>query len=166
MPPKSKPSGKKLGTKRNNAEPPKLTNSGNSNVETASGLSQEAEDQFELELCWCIQHLELCLANRRHSERQMQDLNKSIITLKSNTVPLIKKRQIMRNTLGDYREKMAQDEQKHGRTASSIKFISPSSKNKKGTFLKRAASMSVKESVNSNDENIETAFKFNFQVTE
>lgn len=141
-------------------------------------MSQEAEDQFELELCWCIQHLEICLATGKLPDKQVHDLNKNINILKNNTAPLIKKRQIMRNTLGNYREKMALDEQKLGKTASSVKFISPPSQNKKYIFVKKAAAASTKKmqdakhiipplnsTENTTDiDNVQPVFKFNFQI--
>lgn len=153
-------------------------------VETSSGLSQEAEDQFELELCWCVQQLEMCLSTGKLPEKQMHDLKRNINILKSNNASLIKKRQIMRNTLGNYREKMALDEQKFGKTAFSIKFMPIANQNKKSIFLKRAASISSSTSSkekqylktialypSSNENtidinNVQNPFKFNFQITE
>lgn len=140
-------------------------------------MSQEAEDQFEVELCWCIQQLEMCLGTGKLPERQAHDLNKNINVLKSNTAPLIRKRQIMRNALGNYREKMALDEQKFGKTSSSIKFMPLPSENRKYVFLRKAASASTNEkqavtySLNSSEkctniDNVQDVFRFNFKVEE
>lgn len=150
-------------------------------VESSSGLSQEVEDQFELELCWCVQQLEMCLFTGKLPEKQMHDLKRNINILKSNNASLIKKRQIMRNTLGNYREKMALDEQKFGKTAFSIKFMPTTNKNKKSIFLRKAASTSSSTSLkekqylktialysNSNENidanDVQNPFKFNFQI--
>ncbi|XP_076761417.1 UPF0488 protein CG14286 [Xylocopa sonorina] len=178
MPPKPRTGNKKLPTARGIAKPLKVTEPGNSSAETTSGLTQEAEDRFELELCWCIQQLELCLATGKLPEKQAHDLTKNINILKSNNAPLIKKRQIMRSTLGNYREKMSLDEQKHGKSASSIKFVPRSNNDKKCTFFRKAASKSAGEqkhsesntvAVNSNENSVDTdntqaVFKFNFQI--
>ncbi|XP_072751789.1 UPF0488 protein CG14286 [Anoplolepis gracilipes] len=119
----------------------------------ASGLNLEVEDKFELELCWCIQQLEASLASSKLQHKQAQDLNKQLQSLKSNTAPLIKKRQIMRNTLGDYREKMAEDERKLSRTVSAVKFMNPASANKKSRFIKKAVQHSAQEfKEHSNDD--------------
>ncbi|KOC68481.1 UPF0488 protein [Habropoda laboriosa] len=122
----------------------------------------------------------MCLATGKLSEKQVHDLTKNINILRSNNAPLIKKRQIMRNTLGNYREKMALDEQKHGKSASSIKFTHTPTQNKKCTFLKKAACTSTNDkqysdidaaSSNTNEnsidiDNVQNAFKFNFQIKE
>lgn len=105
---------------------------------SASGLNLEVEDKFELELCWCIQQLETCLTSGKLHGKQEQDFKKHLHSLKSNTAPLIKKRQIMRNALGDYREKMAEDERKLIRAVSTVKFTSPASTNKNSMFIRKA----------------------------
>nr|XP_003703599.1 PREDICTED: UPF0488 protein CG14286 [Megachile rotundata] len=180
MPPKPRTNVKKPATNKKSVESSRTTDSANSSTDTTSGLSQEAEDQFEVELCWCIQQLEMCLATGKLLEKQAFDLNKNISILKSNSAPLIKKRQIMRNTLGNYREKMALDEQKLGKTTSSIKFLPPPMQNKKCVFFKKAGcnSMRKKQYLNNdttclrtNDtsvdiDNLQTVFKFNFQINE
>ncbi|KAL2733536.1 UPF0488 protein CG14286 [Vespula maculifrons] len=109
-----------------------------SSVETLSGLNQEAEDQFVLELYWCIQELESSLEKGKVQMKQAQDISKSLNTLKSNTAPLIKKRQIMRNKLGNYREKMMQDEQKFNKQVTSVKFTNPSNLKRTSVFLRKA----------------------------
>ena len=62
----------------------------------------------------------------------------------------------MRNTLGNYREKMAVDEQKHGKAACSIKFTPLSSQNKKYLFLKKAASTGKEKGEEEKHSNIVT----------
>ncbi|XP_011502215.1 PREDICTED: UPF0488 protein CG14286, partial [Ceratosolen solmsi marchali] len=107
---------------------------------TASGLNQEAEDQFELELCWCIQQLQTGLTDMKLQDRQIYNLTKSLNVLKSNNASLIKKRQVMRNTFGDYRSNMEKDEKKYGKTSSVVKFITCDTKQlgKKSSFLRKA----------------------------
>ncbi|XP_076644998.1 UPF0488 protein CG14286 [Halictus rubicundus] len=182
MPPKPKPGSKKSTVPKKSTGPPKATNSasgsGSKSAETASGLTQEAEDQFELELCWCIQQLETCLTAGKLSDKQAQDMTKCLNVLKSNMAPLVKKRQVMRNALGNYREKMALEEQKHGKTACSMNFVSAAKQKEKYVFVKKAACKSTNEkqeldsdnvSAKTNDHsvnNVETAFRFNFTIKE
>lgn len=144
---------------------------------SASGLNLEVEDKFELELCWCIQQLETNLASGKLHDKQTQVLSKQIHSLKSNTAPLIKKRQIMRNALGDYREKMAEDERKLSRAVSVVKFTSSASANKKSMFIRKAIqhdAQDFKEQVNDDklqnvkqtiiDNRAQIPFQFNFQT--
>ncbi|XP_015187526.1 PREDICTED: UPF0488 protein CG14286 [Polistes dominula] len=113
--------------------------------EGTSGLNQTAEDQFVLELYWCIQELESTLVKGNLQAKQEQDILKSVNILKSNTAPLIKKRQIMRNKLGDYRKKMIQDEQKLKKQVAFVTFTNKTRLNKKSVFLKKAT-INVKQS--------------------
>ncbi|XP_012229124.1 UPF0488 protein CG14286 [Linepithema humile] len=148
----------------------------------ASGLNPEVQDRFELELCWCIQQLETSLASGKLQDKQAQDLNKHLHSLKGNTAPLIKKRQIMRNTLGDYRKKMAEDEQKFSKTVSDVKFTNSTSASKKSIFIKKAAQYNTQNSKRETDDHkrqdvsvntkhaiidsnrTQTSFQFNFQT--
>lgn len=148
-------------------------------VNSTSGLDPEVEDQFELELCWCIQQLETSLGSGKLQEKQAQDLSKHIRSLKSNTASLIKKRQIMRSTLGDYKDKMAEDERKLSKSVSNVKFTNLAAINKKSVFIKKATVyneqkhqeeaddrgsqetlVSTKRIININ----RTPFQFNFQI--
>ncbi|KYQ49081.1 hypothetical protein ALC60_11867, partial [Trachymyrmex zeteki] len=146
----------------------------------ASTLNPEVEDRFELELCWCIQQMEASLAGGKLQEKQVQELSKQLHSLKSNTAPLVKKRQIMRNTLGDYREKMAEDERKFSKTVSTVKFTGSTSLEKKSIFIKKATGYSTQNSNRQTDDHgtqnilqsteqavcnsnkTESPFKFNF----
>ncbi|KAI4499163.1 hypothetical protein M0802_005746 [Mischocyttarus mexicanus] len=114
-------------------------------VETKSGLDQKAEDQFILELYWCIEELQLTLNKGNLQPKQAQDILKCLNILRSNDAPLIKKRQIMRNKLGDYRKKMIEDKQRLSKQAASVTFTNKSSFNNKSVFL-RKASTNVKQS--------------------
>lgn len=150
--------------------------------ETVSGLNQEDQDQFVLELYWCIQELESSLGKGKIQMKQAQDISKSLNTLKSNSAPLIKKRQIMRNKLGNYREKMIQDEQKLTKHVSSVKFTNKPDLSKKSLFLRKASSNVKQNSVKTDselneqsrdsldndrsivDKNSSQGFRFNFQT--
>lgn len=155
-------------------------------ADCTSSLNPEAEDRFELELCWCVQQLEASLATGKLQEKQAQELGKHLHTLRSNSAPLIKKRQIMRNTFGDYRQKMAEDERKLNKTVSSVRFTSTAAMDKKSIFIKKATShsdrslqefqkqtddretqdqsASAKQSASVGVNRTQTPFKFNFQT--
>lgn len=51
----------------------------------------------------------------------------------------------MRNTLGDYREKMAEDERKFSKTVSAVKFTSALA-DRKSIFVKKAAGRGIQDS--------------------
>ncbi|KAL7286205.1 hypothetical protein TKK_0019503 [Trichogramma kaykai] len=191
---------------RNRAAPPKLTKppqlpkatevdstNQDESIKTASGLTPEAEDQFEIELCWCIQQLELTVneissqaqqqkdaANSK--EKQIMAMQRSLRSLKSNNASLIKKRQIMRNLFGDYRAKMAEDEKK---LAKEVSQVSVTHKDKydnmnKGVFVRKVHRQAKKinlETTESNEDkksvekkalivpnSSDKPFLFNFQI--
>ncbi|XP_035744069.1 UPF0488 protein CG14286-like [Vespa mandarinia] len=183
MKPKAK--NNKISSKKKNVETNSEVKSDlpSSSVETVSGLNQEAEDQFVLELYWCIQELESSLEKGKVQMKQAQDISKSLNTLKSNSAPLIKKRQIMRNKLGNYREKMIQDEQKLIKHVASVKFTNKPNLYKKSVFLRKASTNVKQNSVKTSDselneqshdslnndrsivdKNSSQEFKFNFQT--
>lgn len=92
--------------------------------------------QFESELSWCLEQLRLNLESKKMSDRHgekallccLQDFGiqksrlisfatvketiNAIKVLQSSNAPLVKKRQVMRLSLGDYRAKMSADEKK------------------------------------------------------
>ncbi|XP_018366411.1 PREDICTED: UPF0488 protein CG14286 [Trachymyrmex cornetzi] len=175
MPPKSA-----LNSNKNKKSASEPCVSHRTDAGSASTLDPEAKDRFELELCWCIQQMEASLAGGKLQEKQVQELSKQLHSLKSNTAPLVKKRQIMRNTLGDYREKMAEDERKFSKTVSAVKFTDSTSLEKKSIFIKKAAGYSTQNSNRQTDDHrtentlqsteqtvcnsnkTESPFKFNF----
>uniref|UniRef100_A0A182XC39 Uncharacterized protein n=1 Tax=Anopheles quadriannulatus TaxID=34691 RepID=A0A182XC39_ANOQN len=118
----------------------------------AAAEPSEADRQFELELYWCIQQLEsqLHLPNVRENNKKLEETSKLINTLKSGTQPIIRKRQIMRTTFGDYRSRMAAEEQTMAVSPDSIRF-EESKEKAKYHFVKKSAILS-------GDKN----FKFNF----
>ncbi|XP_011177176.2 UPF0488 protein CG14286 [Zeugodacus cucurbitae] len=99
----------------------------------------ENEAQIELELCWCVQQLENALNSGKLSQKIADDTVKNIKVLKSSTAPLVKKRQVMKAALGDYRAKMKEEEKKMALAAKQIKFTQTIEANKKSSFLKKAA---------------------------
>ncbi|XP_023160877.2 UPF0488 protein CG14286 [Drosophila hydei] len=95
--------------------------------------------QFELELCWCVQQLQTALDSGKLSQKVAEDTAKNLKTLTSQTAPLIKKRQVMKMALGDYRLKMQQEEKKMLLASKQIKFTAATETNTKSSFVKKSA---------------------------
>ncbi|XP_058054774.1 UPF0488 protein CG14286 [Anopheles bellator] len=112
----------------------------------------ESDRQFEMELYWCIQQLEssLCLPQVRENSKKVEDTTKLLTTLKSATQPIIRKRQIMRTTFGDYRSKMAAEEQSLSVDPESVRFEELKEKTRYH-YLKKSAILSGEKN-----------FRFNF----
>lgn len=110
-----------------------------SSLAASSEGDQELENQLELELCWCIEQLQLGLHSGKLSEKQALDSTKTIHLLQNDSVAWIRKRQVMSNTFGDYRAKMREDEKKHGNYLAKYKFIRARVDRCVHLFLKKAA---------------------------
>lgn len=68
MPPKAKL------YKNTGKSAPKMIHQGNQNSPTTSILSPELEQQFEVELCWCIQQLQIALSSGKLNNKQGNNL--------------------------------------------------------------------------------------------
>uniref|UniRef100_D3TPU4 Hypothetical conserved protein n=1 Tax=Glossina morsitans morsitans TaxID=37546 RepID=D3TPU4_GLOMM len=103
----------------------------------------DSDVQFELELYWCIQQLETALNGGKLSQKIAVDTSKNIKILKSSTAPLIRKRQVMKAALGDYRAKMKEEEKRMTIASKQIKFTEDanqiSNNIKKSSFVKKSA---------------------------
>ncbi|XP_077595785.1 UPF0488 protein C8orf33 homolog [Stigmatopora nigra] len=71
-----------------------------------------SEEQFQRQLDWCIEQLELGMKLQKATPKQREDAAHALKTLRSSKAPLVKKRQVMRATAGDYRKKMEQEKNK------------------------------------------------------
>lgn len=118
--------------------PQQVSTTISTNESTTGRLDEESENKFELELCWCIQQLEVTLQTAQLPDKQSRDVNKNLNALRSSNVPLIKKRQIMRTTFGDYRAKMQKDEVKYGKNSTNVKFLNSKNKDNKSLFVRKA----------------------------
>lgn len=79
---------------------------------TVAGVrNDDADRQFELELCWCVQQLETALNGGKLSQKVVEDTIKNLKILKGHH-PIIKKRQVMKSSMGDYRAKMKEEEKR------------------------------------------------------
>ncbi|KAJ8037798.1 UPF0488 protein C8orf33-like [Holothuria leucospilota] len=121
-------------------------------LEKASGRKDDgstheesAAEKFQKELCWCIQQLEMGLANMKPNPRQAQEVEKVLRTLKSPKAPIAKKRQVMRTTFGDYRSKMLEEEKKHAAVMANKTNMSAVSQSKlnQATFYRKSLSGSL-----------------------
>ncbi|KAH8254885.1 hypothetical protein KR038_007341 [Drosophila bunnanda] len=115
--------------------------------------------QFELELCWCVQQLQDALnggkLSQKLGEQSMfhstpdhqhyrnlllaEDTAKNLKILTSSTAPLIRKRQVMKLSMGDYRAKMQQEEKKMMLASKQVKFTPAVAAAKKSSFVKKSA---------------------------
>uniref|UniRef100_U5EZN2 Protein aael aael001955 aedes aegypti n=1 Tax=Corethrella appendiculata TaxID=1370023 RepID=U5EZN2_9DIPT len=130
-----------------------------SGIETSQNANDSSQT-FQLELYWCIHKLEesFSSAHLQQNPKKADDTRKLINILKSSTQPIIKKRQIMRQTFGDYRSKMTEEEKTLALDPSAIKFTKPTTttSESKSHFIKKSSILS--------EEN--KNFKFNFKIDE
>ncbi|XP_056392274.1 UPF0488 protein C8orf33 homolog [Hyla sarda] len=66
-------------------------------------------DELRRELDWCVEQLEIGLQRQKSTPKQAEEALRAIKTLRSEKVPLVKKRQVMRVMFGDYRHKMEEE---------------------------------------------------------
>eukprot|EP00112_Aurelia_sp_Birch-Aquarium-sp1_P011086 Seg234.5 transcript_id=Seg234.5/GoldUCD/mRNA.D3Y31 product="UPF0488 protein C8orf33-like" protein_id=Seg234.5/GoldUCD/D3Y31 len=113
-----------------------------------TSLEDEEVDDFEGELCWCIEQLELGIKNRKPTKDEAEKATKLIKILKSEKSAKVKKRQIMRNTFGDYRKKMAEEsKQKSSEVKPEPKISSASNeKTKESLFVRTKATSNQNKS--------------------
>ncbi|XP_069840293.1 UPF0488 protein C8orf33 homolog [Dendropsophus ebraccatus] len=81
---------------------------------TEPGPHQEEEpksgaEELRRELDWCVEQLEIGLQRQKSTAKQVEEALRAIKTLRSEKVPLVKKRQVMRVMFGDYRHKMEEE---------------------------------------------------------
>ncbi|XP_065061244.1 UPF0488 protein C8orf33 homolog isoform X2 [Rhopilema esculentum] len=107
----------------------------------------EDDENFESELCWCIEQLELGVRNKNPSKDEAERTSKLIRLLKSEKSSKVKKRQVMRNTFGDYRKKIAAEAKQESSKIKSEPKISSVSETK----VKRSVFIRKKEIEDQND---------------
>ncbi|XP_064598760.1 uncharacterized protein LOC135465450 [Liolophura sinensis] len=95
---------------------------------------QELAEQFERELCWCIEQLELGLSTKAPDSRQAREAVKVLRVLRNPKTLLVKKRQVMRVTFGDYRKKIEAEEKKLAAKASKISLTTEKSSNQSKVY--------------------------------
>jgi len=111
----------------------------------------DPESNLESELLWCVQKLRNGLAENKDAKKAAH-ASKVLAVLQNPQAPLVKKRQMMRITFGDYRKKMQDDENKYAAAAKKIKLQTPEQKHlDQCTFYKKSASSDNKLIQTSND---------------
>lgn len=132
--------------------------------ETAPPTPADEENvasQFEVELCWCIQQLQLTLDDGKLADRQKADAEKTLKALQNNKQPLIKKRMLMRSTFGDYRTKMADERRKNQLTASKMNIQPVDGAGQKSLLVRKHVAGDISASILAPSDN---SFRFNFAV--
>uniref|UniRef100_A0A1L8DAP9 Uncharacterized protein n=1 Tax=Nyssomyia neivai TaxID=330878 RepID=A0A1L8DAP9_9DIPT len=116
---------------------------------------QVTTNNLELELCWCVQKLEISLSSGKLTEKQALETEKTLRILKGAKQPIIKKRQVMKNTFGDYRAQMEKEEKELSLASKKIKFTTPKEQKNatKSHFVKKSALLHSGKD-----------FKFNFNI--
>lgn len=74
-------------------------------------LSPEDAQKLDYEICWCIEELENLMA-KKSSDKQKKEQEMCLKILKNPEASLIKKRQVMRQQFGDYRQKISESKTK------------------------------------------------------
>lgn len=100
---------------------------------------EEIWHRFEVELKWCVEQLESQLSSKKLNQRQLEDTNKALKVLINPTAPLIKKRQLMRASFGDYRQTMKEEEMKFKKDMKKMNVSMVEATKQKGTFLRKCA---------------------------
>ncbi|XP_060073758.1 UPF0488 protein C8orf33 homolog [Ylistrum balloti] len=99
------------------------------------------EDQFIRELHWCVEQLHLGLETQNPDSKQAREAQKMLKILCSDKAPVIKKRQVMRNAFGDYRQKMLNAEKKSAAKLKKSKMTPTMESNgQKSVFYRKSAS--------------------------
>lgn len=115
----------------------------------------EHDADLAAEVLWCVQHIEMILTQGKLGEKKAKEARISRKLLKNPDTPLVKLRQVMRNSCGDYRAKMKAEERETKLENEKIK--AGQVKVKKHTFIKKSV-------VKASEQSEKVEFKFNFNV--
>ncbi|XP_077533281.1 UPF0488 protein CG14286 [Haemaphysalis longicornis] len=138
------------------------TPAGLSNPED-SGAEEDAQEKFERELRWCIEQLDISLTQTDAKKKIYSEHMRALQTLKNEKAPIAKKRQVMSMTLGNYREKMKQQEAKFAADYAQRTRLQPQcSAEPKSVFLKKTATSHTDSAAKVSTPVAE--FKFNFAI--
>lgn len=75
-------------------------------------MSAEKEEELKKHLSWCVDEIVLGLKSKKPNSKQFDECAKILKVLTSSKAPVVKKRQLMRQTFGDYRKKIDGEERK------------------------------------------------------
>ncbi|XP_076086277.1 uncharacterized protein LOC143056949 [Mytilus galloprovincialis] len=118
--------------------PPKKRQANDNANNQPTNDDTNAANEFDIELSWCIRQLELGLCNQKPDSRQAAEAIKVLKILRSDKSPLVKKRQAMRNTFGDYRQKIKEEERKNATKMKKLKVTPVSTESNKSVFYKKS----------------------------
>ncbi|XP_015919022.1 UPF0488 protein C8orf33 homolog [Parasteatoda tepidariorum] len=128
--------------------------------------SEEEEFSLEEQVFWCIKNIEQKLQVKNMNPKQAKSLLQSLKVLANEKTPLIKKRQVMRMTCGDYRTSM-QDEMKQLKQQMKKHKIAPVEKIQGSRFLHKSIKNCNEEKEEmKKTENNSSIFLFNFPNTD
>ncbi|XP_071146429.1 UPF0488 protein CG14286-like [Mytilus edulis] len=138
--------------------PPKKRQANDNANNQPTNYDTNAANEFDIELSWCIRQLELGLCNQKPDSRQAAEAIKVLKILRSDKSPLVKKRQAMRNTFGDYRQKIKEEEKKNATKMKKLKVTPVLTESNKSVFYKKSLKkanesyVTMMASINVNDE--------------
>ncbi|XP_057365907.1 UPF0488 protein CG14286-like isoform X2 [Daphnia carinata] len=152
MPPKRLPA---VGKK-----PPALARQVVETPVPSSSMSDEQTRINDEELAWCIHQLKLSLNAKKLTSKQMDAIRKDVAILENPHELLVKKRCIMKISLGDYRKKMELEKRKIplGLENAAIATVSTST----GKFMRKSHPAVAEEKQKLNFQLPENSFRFNF----
>ncbi|XP_074655823.1 uncharacterized protein LOC141909314 [Tubulanus polymorphus] len=108
-------------------------------TENGGGGGGCVDDDYDRELYWCIQELELSQKNMKQGLKHAEETMKLLKVLRNPKSSLVKKRQIMRSAFGDYRKKMKDQEKQFQKDFKKMTLEKAGEKKTKGsTFYKRS----------------------------
>ncbi|XP_061911912.1 UPF0488 protein C8orf33 homolog isoform X2 [Entelurus aequoreus] len=159
---KKKKHGKKMSTV--NAEAPTAETSAIEASQAGKNTEMSAEEEFKRQLDWCVEQLQLGMKSQKATTKQREDASHALKTLRSSKAPLVKKRQVMRATAGDYRKKMEDEQSKQFKLIqselASAKLKVKSESPKKSVFHRRAEGKQEENRQQSEGQESENSFAF------
>lgn len=132
--------------------------------EEAPRSAEAQEEQLARELAWCVEQLELGLRTRRPSPKQREQAAGAIRSLRSDSTPLPRKRQLMRSLFGDYRARMEAERRDALRAlraaarAAQVQPVGEATRKKSGRVCRPRQAGVAKATQDTPDEE----FRFNF----
>ena len=119
----------------------------------------DSQAELAAEIVWCVQYIDMALGKGKLGEKKSKEARISRKLLKNPDTPLVKLRQAMRNSCGDYRAKMKAEEKEI--KLENEKIFAGEVKGTKSNFIKKSV---AKSSDTTSSEKVEFKFNFNIQT--
>ncbi|XP_026559978.1 uncharacterized protein LOC113438701 [Pseudonaja textilis] len=132
-------------------------------------MEEAPKPTFQDELEWCITQLETGLLRLNPTPQQADETRHILKVLRSRKAPLVKKRQMMRHVFGDYRLKMAEENErtaKAGVTPMQVEMQQGNSLPSGSMMYRKQQSSSPSEASTSLLASSDNSFQFNFVLPE